>query len=93
MREERGLGAILSDLDLDGDLDLYIANDGHPNRLYANEPWPGGIEADPEGLGFRFVDLTETANVGDSGSGMGISRATMTATASSTCLSPTGNGS
>ena len=72
-REERGLGAILSDLDLDGDLDLYIANDGHPNRLYANVPWPGGIEIDPEGLGFRFVDLTDTANVGDSGSGMGLS--------------------
>jgi cytochrome c peroxidase len=71
-RQERGLGALLSDLDDDGDLDLYIANDGHPNRLYANEPWPGGKEADPEGLGFRFVDLTDTANVGDSGSGMGV---------------------
>ncbi len=74
-REERGLGAILSDLDLDGDLDLYIANDGHPNRLFANQPWPGGEEADPEGLGFRFVDQTGTANVGDSGSGMGLSSA------------------
>ena len=71
--EERGLGAILTDLDLDGDLDLYIANDGHPNRLYANVPWVGGVDADPEGLGFRFVDQTGTANVGDSGSGMGLS--------------------
>ena len=71
-RQERGLGALLSDLDDDGDLDLYIANDGHPNRLYANEPWPGGAEADPEGLGFRFRDLTDTADVGDSGSGMGV---------------------
>ena len=71
-RQERGLGALLSDLDNDGDLDLYIANDGHPNRLYANQPWPDSKEADPEGLGFRFVDLTETANVGDSGSGMGV---------------------
>jgi hypothetical protein len=72
IREERGLGALLSDLDGDGDLDLYIANDGHPNRLYANEPWPGGPSADPEGLGFRFKDLTDTAQVGDSGSGMGV---------------------
>ncbi|MCP4168344.1 MAG: ScyD/ScyE family protein [Chloroflexi bacterium] len=72
LREERGLGALLSDFDNDGDLDLYIANDGHPNRMYANEPWPGGIEADPEGLGFRFIDLTETAQVGDAGSGMGV---------------------
>ncbi|HEX6383930.1 MAG TPA: ScyD/ScyE family protein, partial [Anaerolineae bacterium] len=71
-REERGLGALFSDLDRDGDLDLYIANDGHPNRLYANEPWPGGVAADPDNLGFRFVDLTDTAEAGDSGSGMGI---------------------
>lgn len=72
LREERGLGALLTDLDTDGDLDLYIANDGQPNRLYANEPWPGGAAADPEGLGFRFVDLVDTADVGDSGSGMGV---------------------
>ena len=72
VREERALGALLSDLDLDGDLDLYISNDGQPNRLYANEPWPGGWEADPEGIGFRFIDLVDLANVGDSGSGMGI---------------------
>jgi hypothetical protein len=71
-REERALGAALTDLDLDGDLDLYIANDGHPNRLYENQPWPGGMEADPQGLGFRFIDLTETADIGDSGSGMGV---------------------
>lgn len=67
-RAERGLGALFSDLDQDGDLDLYIANDGHPNRLYANEPFPD----DPAGLGFRLVDVTETAQVGDSGSGMGV---------------------
>ena len=67
-RAERGLGALLSDLDGDGDLDLYIANDGHRNRLYANEP----LVDDPENLGFRFVDLTAVADVGDSGSGMGV---------------------
>ena len=65
-RAERGLGAILSDLDQDGDLDLYIANDGHPNRLYANQPMPDTPQ------GFRFVDLTDSADVGDSGSGMGV---------------------
>ena len=72
LREERGLGALFSDLDGDGDLELYIANDGHPNRLYANEPWPGGVAADPQGLGFRFEDLTDTADAGESGSGMGV---------------------
>ena len=64
-RSDRGLGAVLSDLDLDGDLDLYIANDGNQNRLYLAEPAPT-----PEG--FRFVDVTDAADVGDSGSGMGV---------------------
>lgn len=72
LHEERSLGALLSDLDQDGRLDLYIANDGHPNRLYANVPWPGGIEADPAGLGFRLQDITDAADVGDTGSGMGV---------------------
>jgi cytochrome c peroxidase/glucose/arabinose dehydrogenase len=72
VKEERTLGAIFTDVDNDGDLDLYIANDGHPNRLYRNDPWPGGVEADPERLGFRFVDVTHSADVGDTGSGMGV---------------------
>lgn len=71
-KEERTLGAVFTDVDNDGDLDLYIANDGHPNRLYRNDPWPGGIEADPERIGFRFVDVTHSADVGDTGSGMGV---------------------
>ena len=65
--EARGLGALLSDLDQDGDLDLYVANDGHPNRLYRNDSAPDGID-----LELRFTDVTETAGVGDSGSGMGV---------------------
>lgn len=72
LKEERTLGAVFTDVDNDGDLDLYIANDGHPNRLYRNDPWPGGIEADPERLGFRLVDVTHSADVGDTGSGMGV---------------------
>lgn len=34
---ERSLGVILSDLDVDGDLDIYVANDGSANRLYRND--------------------------------------------------------
>ncbi|MEZ5330998.1 MAG: CRTAC1 family protein [Thermoanaerobaculia bacterium] len=34
---ERGLGVVLSDLDRDGDLDIYVANDGSANRLYRND--------------------------------------------------------
>jgi hypothetical protein len=33
----KGLGAIASDLDLDGDLDLYVANDSVENRLWINQ--------------------------------------------------------
>ena len=33
---ERGLGVVASDLDDDGDLDLYVTNDGSANRLYQN---------------------------------------------------------
>jgi hypothetical protein len=64
-REERTLGALFTDVNHDGRLDLYLANDGQPNRLYENVPTA-------DGLGFRLVDLTGSADVGDSGSGMGV---------------------
>jgi hypothetical protein len=32
----KGLGVIIADLDLDADLDLYVANDTDPNFLYSN---------------------------------------------------------
>jgi ASPIC/UnbV protein/VCBS repeat protein len=69
---EHGLGALFSDLDRDGDLDLYVANDSNPNRLYENVPWPGGVEADPDGLGFRFEERAASAGVADPNAGMGV---------------------
>jgi hypothetical protein len=69
---EYGLGALFSDLDRDGDLDLYVANDTKPNRLYENVPWPGGAEADPAGLGFRFEELAARAGLADPNAGMGV---------------------
>ncbi len=63
LRDDRTLGALLSDLDGDGDLDLYVANDGQPNNLYENRSRPGIVE---------LVDVTSSASVGDSGSGMGV---------------------
>lgn len=35
--EGKGLGVIAADLDLDGDLDVYVANDTVPNFLYQNQ--------------------------------------------------------
>jgi cytochrome c peroxidase len=68
---ERALGAIFSDVDMDGDLDLYIANDGQANRLYVYE----SMSDDPENIGFRYLEMTQEAEVGDTGSGMGVNAA------------------
>ncbi len=67
-----GLGSLFTDLNDDGLLDLYVANDTNPNRLYENVPWPGGPQADPERIGFRFQDMGAEAQVNDSYSGMGV---------------------
>ncbi|HKH32211.1 MAG TPA: FG-GAP-like repeat-containing protein [Gaiellaceae bacterium] len=70
-----GLGAVFSDFDRDGDLDLFVANDTNPNRMYENVPWPGGSAADPAGLGFRFDERAASAGVADPNAGMGIAAA------------------
>jgi hypothetical protein len=67
-----GLGALFTDLEEDGDLDLYLANDTNPDRLYENVAWPGGAAADPLGLGFRFEERAGPAGVADPGAGMGV---------------------
>jgi hypothetical protein len=72
---EYGLGVVLADFDRDGDLDVYLANDTNPNRLYENVPWPGGRDADPARLGFRFEERAAAAGVADASSGMGIAAA------------------
>ncbi|MFQ5876842.1 MAG: CRTAC1 family protein [Acidobacteriota bacterium] len=60
----KGLGVVWFDYDLDGDVDLYVANDATPNRLWRNE-----------GNG-RFKNVTLLAGVccsedGKAESGMG----------------------
>ena len=54
------MAAAWSDIDLDGDMDLYIVNEGGPNQLVRND-----------GNG-RFVDITDDATR-DVGFGMGVS--------------------
>jgi hypothetical protein len=71
-RPEYGLGVVVVDVDRDGDLDVHVANDTNPNRLYRNVPWPGGAAADPLGLGFRFEEVSTAAGVDDDRAGMGL---------------------
>lgn len=47
----RGLGVVASDLDLDGDVDVYVANDVDPNLLYRNDG------------DFRFVEVGRQSGV------------------------------
>jgi len=74
-RFDHSLGAVFSDFTGDGRPDLYVANDGDPNRLYENIPWPGGKKADPAGLGFRFEERAAVAGVADPAAGMGVAAA------------------
>jgi len=64
-KNEKGFGVVISDLDDDGDPDIYVANDGTMNRLYVNDG--GGHFQDlslVSGSGLNEVGLTE--------SGMGV---------------------
>jgi Na+-translocating ferredoxin:NAD+ oxidoreductase RnfD subunit len=64
---DHSLGALFTDANGDGRIDLYVANDEDPNRLYLNEP--GGP------LGFHFVDRAHAEGVADANAGMGIASA------------------
>jgi len=64
---DHSLGALFTDANGDGRIDLYVANDEDPNRLYLNEP--GGP------LGFHFVERAHTEGVADANAGMGIASA------------------
>jgi hypothetical protein len=61
---DHSLGAVFTDVNGDGRLDLYVANDEDPNRLYLNEFAPG--------LGFRFVERASPERIADPNAGMGV---------------------
>jgi Na+-translocating ferredoxin:NAD+ oxidoreductase RnfD subunit len=65
-RVEHGLGAVFTDFDGDGRIDLYVANDLDPNRLYRNVRAPGTR------LGFRLVEQAGREGVADRNAGMGV---------------------
>jgi len=53
----KGLGVVFTDFDDDGDLDIYVANDGTPNFLFKNDGtghfeevgWMAGVDTDESG--------------------------------------------
>ncbi len=74
-RVEHGLGAVFTDVNGDGRLDLYVANDATPNRLYLNLAVPGRPKAGSKALGFRFEERAGAMGIADPNAGMGIAAA------------------
>ena len=62
---DHSLGAVFTDVNGDGRLDLYVANDEDPNRLYLNLPARNSA-------GFRLVDRARALGVADRNAGMGV---------------------
>lgn len=59
----RALTNAIADFDNDGDLDIFVGFNGHPNRLYRND---GGVFTDvAEQVGIADNDVTRTAAWGD----------------------------
>jgi len=72
-RVDHGLGAVFTDVNDDGRLDLYVANDEDPNRLYLNVARAG--ETDRARLGFRLEERARPEGIADPNAGMGIAAA------------------
>ncbi len=60
------LAAAWEDVDSDGDLDLYIANDFGPNQLFRNDAAEGARKTR------RFTEIAAAAGVEDFGAGMSV---------------------
>ena len=66
------LAASWDDFDNDGDQDLYVANDYGRDNLYRNDPRSSADADAGQGLGRKFVDISDSAHVEDSATGMSI---------------------
>jgi hypothetical protein len=64
---DHSLGAEFMDVNHDGRMDLFVANDEDANKLYLNEP--GGR------YGFHFVNVAARYGVADRNAGMGVATA------------------
>ncbi len=60
-----GLGAVFSDVDADGDLDLHVANDTDPNQLYLTTP-------SSTRSGIELAERGRELGVDDGEAGMGV---------------------
>jgi len=54
-----GLGSVWGDIDNDGDLDLYVADDATPNLLYVNQGGRFSEEGFPSGLALSGAGLAQ----------------------------------
>jgi enediyne biosynthesis protein E4 len=60
----KGLALAIGDIDLDGDLDIYVANDTNPNQLWINDG-RGGLKESAQLFGVAYSEAgAELGNMG-----------------------------
>jgi tetratricopeptide (TPR) repeat protein len=75
-KDGKGIGVIICDLDVDGRDDIYVANDGTANHLYANQTKPGAMSLEFVEIGVMTGSALKQD--GAAQAGMGIACADLT---------------